>query len=401
MKYAPIFLALSTCTALLADTNCYEPTPREEICCECYTPAFDEMECDWNLFFDAEFLYWYASESNLVYAIKEQEIERVPGVNTGSIPFVLVPKSYKNLGTTWDPGVRAGLGVKIRDGWDVSTYWTYFNSEKKASTSVPSFSTVAPSDGNFGLLNPWTSPAELVASGDGISPIFDRISAKWNLTLNQIDLQIGRKFWLSQYFLMRPYMGMRGAWANTGFRTKSSRTIFSIPPVAMPIPTVDITYHNHNWGVGLLGGIQPSWYFAERFSLFGDLGVALLWGNNRLKERDHYQSIIVSAIGATLPGNDFATTSKENFFRMQTLLDLALGLRFETNWCQNRYAFALDAGWEHHIWFNYNKRNKRFDAINTSITSSSILLTSFDFGQTSVISDLMFGGFVLKARFDF
>jgi len=57
-----------------SEDNCYScnpcctPQPKKCIDCECYTPAFYDLQCDWGLFLSVDLLYWYARETNLNYA---------------------------------------------------------------------------------------------------------------------------------------------------------------------------------------------------------------------------------------------------------------------------------------------------------------------------------------------
>ncbi|NGX59140.1 MAG: hypothetical protein KR126chlam3_00287 [Chlamydiae bacterium] len=69
---------------------------------------------------------------------------------------------------------------------------------------------------NIGFLLPL-----ITAQGQIVS--FDKIQAKWQLDFHSIDLEIGRKYWLSKCFNLRPYAGLRGAWTKTTFRTQSFR----------------------------------------------------------------------------------------------------------------------------------------------------------------------------------
>ena len=52
-----------------------------------------------------------------------------------------------------------------------------------------------------------------------------------------------------------------------------------------------------------------------------------------------------------------------NFAKMSAILDLALGLRWEEQWCCYRYMTALDIGWEHHIWINHGTYVKNISGV--------------------------------------
>lgn len=85
--------------------------------------------------------------------------------------------------------------------------------------------------------------------------------------------------------------------------------------------------------------------------------------------------------------------ASNDFYTMQPILDLAIGLRWEETWCCNTYRTALDLGWEHHVWFDHGSR---YLVIDTSGGSSDVFKV-----YSEIASNLMMGGFVLKLRFDF
>lgn len=55
---------------------CCVPKPKKCIDCECYTPAYYDLQCTCGFFADVAFLYWYARETNLSYALQVQAVER-------------------------------------------------------------------------------------------------------------------------------------------------------------------------------------------------------------------------------------------------------------------------------------------------------------------------------------
>ncbi|MDN3505749.1 MAG: Lpg1974 family pore-forming outer membrane protein [Simkaniaceae bacterium] len=381
---------------------CCVPKPKKCIDCECYTPAFYDLQCDCGFFFDVEFLYWYAGETDLSYALKAQS---TPRTDQPVIPSTLVfaPQNYKSINTKWDPGFRIGIGWNSEcDGWDYYLNWTYYCNKSSNSTSVPD---TYNQNGDFGLaaegqeflLNPWINQ-----SFHGINPnsdilTFDKISAKWRLTFNQVDLELGRKYWLSRCFNLRPYTGLRGAWTRTNFRTKSFRD-FSDGLTTYDIDFSD-KFKSRTWGVGFLGGIQPTWYFCDNFALYSNMDVALLWGDFEVKKSESYVCVTDQAGTVTIDPN-YSNSSTNKFSQMHALLDVAIGLRWEEYWCCDQYRSNLDLGWEHHIWLNHNHRNKTYDYFASP--GATTLDPSVDgFRQyDEATGDLGLGGLVIRLRFD-
>ncbi len=187
--------------------------------CECYTPAFYDLQCDWGFFIDGEFLYWYARETNLSYALKIQSKEKRKVSEETQVfigaQLVFAPQTYEHLSTKWDPGFRVGVGFNSEcDGWDYRLNWTYFHNKKSNSISVsPDYiTTVENTTANvpnpffadnqeFLLLNPWINTSFQGIGGGWIGEwsfyiqqqitnlgvayratnilSFDKINAKW------------------------------------------------------------------------------------------------------------------------------------------------------------------------------------------------------------------------------
>jgi Legionella pneumophila major outer membrane protein precursor len=407
MKAPLALLALSMSTALVADNccdpcckPCCVPQPRAPICCECYTPAFYEMQCDLGLFGTVDFLYWYGRENGLSYAIVEKTVP------LGSVDVAMTtattPISYKYTNAKWKPGVRLGLGWNTDcDGWDAYLNWTYYKGKQTGSTKVAPFSGPIPAVGGQGVLLPWANNA-IGYGGVGAFGInlYNSGSAQWQLTLNQIDLEMGRRYYLSKCFTMRPYAGLRGLWTRTHFNLKGAQTVTSGGTAPLPVGSYSLTakdsFKNRNWSVGFLAGFQPVFYFTEEFSLYANADAALLWGRFRSKTQRNYLGL-----QGTATDLNFSSASNANFSGMQPMLDLGMGLRWEMYWCEKRYGLELDAGWEHHVLFNHNYRMKIMSgsALSTTVGAAPTGVVAYD--QQEVASNLGLGGLILRARFSF
>ncbi len=423
MKSTLTLLALSSSSVLLADCcnpcePCCVPQPRPPVCCECYVPSFNDMQCDWDLFASVDFLYWYADETDLSYAAVTKTGLRATPVASGTgiitaagasdSPYISAINKVKHLSSKWDPGVRVGLGWKMDGGWDLYANWTYYTNERKQSITVDPFIGFFPALGAKGILNPWMDPAALPYPGREI--MFDSLSAKWNLVFNQIDLELGRRYWLSKCFTLRPYAGLRGAWTHTTFKVQAHQDLnqhfagVDGLPAGTYITDTEDRFRNRNWGVGFIGGLQPTFYLTEEFSLYANAEMSLLWGQlNGHVRRDYTGTFTTTAGVGPVDLIDYDAGTGDKFSGMQPMMDLGIGLRWETCFCDNRYRFNLDAGWEHHVFFNYNHRVQLSGGqiFNGSLFDPASSNGRADTNYQEVDSDLGMGGFVLRARFDF
>lgn len=388
---------------------CCVPQPKKCIDCECYNPQYYDLQCDWGLFASVDFLYWYASESNLEYA---NLIEYTPqplrpdGFLNNSLGYIT---QHKYVKAKWAPGVRLAIGLNMDcDGWDLLLNWTSLDNKSHASASQAQFT--ANTDLNVddvasGVNNPWASSIGTLGFTQVNAP---RVSAKWSLSFNQMDLEFGRKFWVSKCMTIRPYTGLRGAWTHTNFRVTAN--LVNSPSGTFANPTINNgintnKFRNRFWGVGILGGLQPefmfgSWCGCGMFSLYGNVEGALIWGKYRARNSLRFTNASATQQGVV---TNLAAdpVERDHYSRMQGILDLAIGLRWENHWCCDRYSTAIDLGWEHHYWFEYGLYHRTLNGavIQTPGNFQPNLTTPI--GTNNFNTNLGLGGLVIRFRLDF
>jgi len=406
---------------------CCVPQPKKCIDCECYTPAYYDLQCDWGFSLSGDFLYWYARETNLAYSARVTATPVENAFTNDDQPValdhnIISPTSTQYQNVNWKPGFRIGLGWNTDcDGWDAYLTWTYMRNTRSDSTSTDQFSdtdlftgeTVAiPGAGQQALINPWINAGllfretKLGTDLNYIPPMFTKISAKWKMQYNVIDLEFGRKYWLSRCFTLRPYGGLRGGWVKTTFNTTSTRDLSdleSIVGIADANYSVDVNFTNRFWGVGLIGGLQPNWHFCSNFILFSNLEGGLLWGEFERKRSENYSATVRAPETSTQPSalSTWSSSSSDRFYQMYPVLDFAIGFRWEENWCCDRYKTALDIGWEHHVWIDVNHREKTDRAYVVTDSTDPFTEATGVGGIDEATGNLGMGGLVIRLRVDF
>jgi hypothetical protein len=272
-------------------------------------------------------------------------------------------------------------------------------------------------------MDPWYNNALTAAVN---SNVWKQIKADWSLNFNQIDFELGRKFYVGKWTTLRPYAAVRGGWTKTNFNVhnvNSHSAPIEYVPTALVTPILETQTDIENssrskntyWGAGLVAGLQPTWMFSKMFSLYANVDAALLWGKFKgsRKVRSTYTSCDFNppTAGTCTPfSNDTGyINATEELYQMVTIIDLALGLRWEMNWSCDRYRTALDIGWEHHTWFNHGIRHRtsapdREDSSFLGDTNNGAFagdVWSFNANTIDVISDLTLGGLVMRFSFDF
>lgn len=366
----------------------------EEVCCPTSL---------WDSFISVDFLYWYAKETKLIYGQKFKVVNQLlDGENDSTATFVFAPKTSLSFDTDWEPGVRVGRGWTIdSDGWDFFLVWTYFANSVHETARIPGFSLGAikafPGFAQSGLLNPWINPSfsSMVDDEENLPFIFNKLCAKWCFRYNNIDFEIGKSFCFSPCFNLRSYTGIRASWTKTEFETRSYRN-YSDNITGHTDVTFKDRFSNTYWGVGLIGGLQPNWYFSSNYSLFANIEASLIWGKMKLKKNERYKET-QTFLGERI---NYKNDSSSDTFQLTPILDLGIGMRWDRSWCCESFRTALDIGWEQHIWFEFNQRYKGGSPF--SIQQNNTLPTLTGYGELEeTSSNLMYGGLTVRFRIDF
>lgn len=353
-------------------------------------PPFYDQLCGSGRFLRLEYLYWSSGEPDLSYALTATAKPAEP--ESADTALFLSPVKYHQIGNRWDSGLRIGIGRHSScDGWDSNLNWTYFRTKKTECSSVPTFGNpLIEPDGIFFpsafqdvLINQWVNQSQ---TNLNIPLYFQQVDAEYKMYIHQLNLEMGRKYWLSQWFALRLFAGARALSTKTKFETVSSGTYG-----ADTFSKYQDKLTNKTKAAGLISGMQPNFYLTPNFAVFGSFEGSLLWGRFTEKKAEQY------SLDQNEPDFDliYNHSFSSNEQRMLAGIDLQAGLRWEVCWCCDEFRTAIDLGWEQHILFDLNKRNKyraQFDGIN--------LGTGFE-SYDQVVSNLMLGGFIIRGQFDF
>ena len=312
-----------------------------------------------DLFFTADWLIWQGQENGLGYAVKTKEEQ--------PLDTALYNSSVKDLHFDWDFGFRVGLGYNLpHDGWDLSSSWTWFQNNASGHAS----------EGNGRLL----ASNVFAPMGSDVEG-YESIKSKLNVKLNMIDLDLGREFFVSKWMTLRPFMGLRTAWIRQHLNT----TYYSPLPSEIhdTISSVYTKAKNNYWGLGLRGGLNTQWGLGAGVSLFGNAAVSILNGFFSVNDYEATQFE---------DGKHNDAVSNSDSFRVgRVISELAMGLRWDTMFANDRCHFGIQAGWEQLMFFGQNQF-KHFLS-NDSFSNAG----SFFANQ----GDLTFQGWTLAVRLDF
>ncbi len=297
----------------------------------------------------ATFLYFYASERGLSYALTNStKTQFAPNIGA----------SLVNMDFEYKPGVRLGFGyVTNHDDWDIYSEYTRFYQTTSSSKKAPQ---------NGSLFTFW-----LKNQNQGFA---ESASAKWNLDMDILDIELGRSGAV-QGVVFRPFFGLRSMWLDQKYNVSYFDVI---PASTQGVYSEEINSKNKSssWALGPRFGVDTQWIFGKGIYLLGDIAGSLIYTSYKVSHRE-----------SNTFGNMPSFILKNSPENLRANLELALGLGWGTSIYQNRYHMDLSAGYEFHYFWNQNEM--------TTLGK----VAGFSFGGGGM--DLSLHGLSLKVRFEF
>jgi len=299
----------------------------------------------YGVFLTADYIYWTARQDNMQYASTGYTSNNALSTRSGSTA---------DLDYTFRTGFKSGIGFSFEhDCWDLAFNYTWYQSNhNKGSVTA---------DQGAGL-TPTFTPALTLSTDD----YFTNASSSWRLHFNVIDGELGRNFFISKFLSLRPYIGLKGSWQNQHNNTSYSGYIDS--DTFNYLRKLKSSF----LGMGIRTGCDMGWHIAGTWSLFGNVAISALWGQFKSKRNDT----------AELPDETLTPISASaHIHTAAPVLELALGIRKDQWFLNNRFHVGVQAGWEEQIWLNQNQLLG-----DKGITSSG---------------NLVLQGLTVRLRFDF
>lgn len=281
-----------------------------------------------DVFITADFIYWKGQVDGLNYAFSGG----VPGGGYGSQTNAPQGK-MQSPDFKYEPGFKVGLGVLCNhDNWDVFAQYTWLQ--------VPTGSTkdtVSGGNATTNIIQGNTTWGYL-----GVTPIYSNAYAKWGLDFNVLDAELGRNFWISKRLSLRPHLGMKFSWMTQNYHVHGNALVTN---GVVTTGSLAYKWHQTQFGVGVRSGLDSAYYLWNKWSIFGELGFSGMWNSFDTSRKDIYQSA---------PGAESFTNAsvKHDPHTVSMVLEMTLGLRFETIFSKGQYMYMIQAGWETQTWFN-------------------------------------------------
>lgn len=338
----------------------------------------------------AEFLYWMPSMSDLPAISQINFTPRINLVTGDVLEADAFTSKTREFDWKYEPAFRVGMGLTFEpNGWDLSAFWTYLYTDVSRSKSndntLLDFSQTPTFPVEQAGSKAYSTPFQRFEGDFG-----NRARAKFKLLYNQIDLVVGRNFWVSKSLQMRPFFGARGVWSHMRLTTKVDVTNALQNPTTTFVRFLSNHHKLEEWGVGPVIGLNSKWFLHKMFYFYADGSVALLGNGVALKHKSAELDSFTNTVDdtSTFSSTTIPTYRHHHSITLIPMFDIALGLGWESYLCQERYHLAFSAGWDAHILVDYNYFDRSFEETT---------------GQSTYTADghLSFQGLTVKGRFQF
>lgn len=332
------------------DSCCGHPINPAPECGWAYNPpAYARCGCDTNnccssfldsFAFRADFLWWRACVEGIELGT-EEFFESYTNSVTPPRVTVFNKAREKRHNFKYDPGFRIGLANTCAcDCWDFAVNWTHFRTKAKAN----GFSNF---ENNTTFISEW----ERVL---GAIPQF--VTGHYKLNIDLVDIEFGRKFYVSNCFVLRPEFGLRVARVNQSQRVFSESQNQPETPILSNFRS-QVKARSDFLAVGPRVGIDIELDIGCGLTLFGQGAGSILFGKFDNHARENLVDFTTTSETAI---SDFNYEAKDSSHRCsRAITDIAFGVKWQRciEWCNRSHPVSLAFAWEHHAFYNFNEFN--------------------------------------------
>lgn len=233
----------------------------------------------------------------------------------------------------YEPGFKFGFGGFFDyDGWDIMSEFTYL-AEEKVSSSVHR-------NAAKGLYSVYP----ISAGGIYTDAPVNSAQTQWKQAFYVVDLELGRKFFISRALTLRPNFGVKFACIKQSVNAEYGLLSGTLPLDATPAPSMaSFDSDQKMWGVGVRAGLGTVWYFTKYLGLYGDVAASAIWSDFKSSTAEVNQ-----------PGSVTTFNTEEKTRAITPIFEISAGLRFQYWFDDNRCQFYAQGGWEQQVWTNFN-----------------------------------------------
>ncbi|GAB4186797.1 MAG: hypothetical protein Tsb0015_04860 [Simkaniaceae bacterium] len=235
-------------------------------------PILDECgECCSSWFVEGSVLLWHPKVGGTEFAYTDQDPQA----------RLKIKGKTKDMDFDWDWGFKIAVGyLSERDGWEVLLRYTWFDSHGSQRTSAGRSDSIVPLRG---------TPTLTFQTLNGDFIYCTKAKSQFDYTLNAIDLELARHYYVSETLSLRPFIGLKAAWLDLQQITRYSGGILSgSESTGLGQNSVHIKDDNEFWGLGPRIGGSSNWHLGQGYSIFGSFASSMLYSRFEVDHRERF-----------------------------------------------------------------------------------------------------------------
>ncbi len=306
---------------------------------------------NWSLSLQGNFLYWIASEQGLDFA----QIYR----SEASAIEVSAPNHF-------DPGYKVSIGIYPNfDGADLTLRYSWFQQPARTSSFKVDPDVTCVDNPDHKICNITSQDVgKILAQLYDISGSIKSAKASWSYHLNEGEIELGKRYKLSRFFRMRPYMGLKALWQEQSFYQYYSIDLFDLDELL----TSFISHSNQtSFGIGPRIGFDIKYRFYKKFGIFANASYSVL--------STRFSNTMKQYLDFLLEFDDVINDIRKKVSTTQPLFEILLGLDFDHYLADDQVHIGLFFGWE----FKYFNHNNFFQTNAERIRSGDLSIQGVNF----------------------
>ncbi len=305
--------------------------------CAYNAPVFFDIECGWDFFLTASFVYAQAKTDFDTYvAIGEDFLLPTDVTSSFEVTFT---ENFPTFSFDYEPAFKVGLGFAFGcDNWFF--YGEYFRYHADVGSGKFTFVPLERSDVAAGVVF-LQSGEELVDSTlTGMN-----FTSKWRLELDMADFSLNRSCYVGRCLTVNTQIGLRACWIDQTYQLNAQGTEV-VDPNLVDV-TVNETAKYCSWGVGPRVGVDTNWNLCGQFRVEGDASLSVLYTDYDVDTTNVFIRARASNsenITTKIKDNDRCTISPHT--------SVALGIGWGDYFCCNDWYLDIAAKYELNVLWN-------------------------------------------------
>lgn len=341
--------------------SCCTPCPCAEYK-ECKMPtecAFlysykPELSCDCGWFGTLSFTYWKAGEDNLQLGTRTTITGKTDAGTSDNFDFKQIEMDFE-----YKPGFKIGLGTYLGcNDWELYAEYTYFRGTSSVSQStLPANDDTSTPTTNYTILpNWWIIPLTNVGQ---LSDDLKNGRGSWHLSMDLLDMEVAKTFYLHQCLTSRLSGGLRAAWIRQEYDASYSNTSTENNGGNNDDNNVAFNYsqtnNTKNWGVGPRLGLDLNWKFWSCFRAFIDSSASILFTKYTTDSISASYELTSSTMSNAPQSTTASFCNIDDPFYVLPQTEMTIGLGWGTPFCCDRYFFDLEVGYTFNVFWSQNQ----------------------------------------------